>query len=183
MGLLENVLGGMSGGGRRPGLGDTVAAGAVLALLVKAVRQHQQSRGAPGAQAPAGAPQAAAGGGGLGDLVGGLLGGGGGGAGLGAMLSGLGGAGALGALVQQFQAKGLGAQAGSWVGGGQNQPVAPQQLGGVLGDSTLNELQARTGLSRDDLLQELARELPQAVDAATPQGRLPTDDELHQLAR
>jgi uncharacterized protein YidB (DUF937 family) len=174
MGLLDGVMGGM-GGGRRPGLGDTVAAGAVLALLVKAIRQHQQSQSA-------GAPaQQPAGGGGLAGGLGGLLGGGGGG-GLGGMLSGLGGAGALGALINQFHAKGLGDKANSWVGGGANQPVAPQEVGKVLDESTLNELQARTGLSRDELLQQLAQELPHAVDAATPQGRLPTDDELHRIA-
>lgn len=175
MGLLDGVLGSMGGGGRRPGLGDTVAAGAVLALLVKAIRQHQQSQaGGAGQPQPAGE-------GGLGGMLGGLLGGGGaGGAGVGGLLSSLGGAGALGALVHQFQAKGMGPQANSWVTQGPNQPVAPQDVGNVLGDSTLNELQARTGLSRDELLQQLARELPHAIDAATPQGRLPTDDELHQ---
>jgi uncharacterized protein YidB (DUF937 family) len=172
MGLLDGVLGSMGGGGRQPGLGDTIAAGAVLALLIKALRQHQQSQGAPGAQ-----PQAPAGG--LGGLMGGLLGGGG----LGGLLTGLGGAGALGALVHQFQAQGLSPQAGSWVGSGPNQPLVPHQVSQVLGDSTLDELQARTGLSRDQLLQELARELPEAIDASTPGGRLPTDDELHQLAR
>ena len=181
MGLLDGVLGGI-GGGRQPGLGDTVAAGAVLALLVKAVRQYQQSRQAaetpPAGTAPS--PAAHGEGGSLGGLLGGLLGGG---AGLGGLVGSLGGAGALGALVRQFQNKGLSSQAGSWVGTGPNQPLQPHEVDQVLGESTLNELQARTGLSRDELLQELARELPQAVDAATPQGRIPTDHELHRLTK
>jgi uncharacterized protein YidB (DUF937 family) len=53
----------------------------------------------------------------------------------------------------------------------------------VLGEDVLNDLQQRTGLPRDELLAELARELPQAVNEATPQGRLPaSDEELHQIA-
>ena len=40
------------------------------------------------------------------------------------------------------------------------------------------ELQAKTGLSRQALLDQLAHELPTAVDHITPQGRLPTDEEL-----
>ena len=52
MGLLDGVIGSMGGGGQpaqKPGLGSTVAAGVVLALLVKGVRSYQQSHGqAPG---------------------------------------------------------------------------------------------------------------------------------------
>jgi uncharacterized protein YidB (DUF937 family) len=180
MGLLDGVLGGGAQGGRQPGLGDTIAAGAVLALLVKAVRQYQANHPG-GAGAPPGAaaqpqPGSQGGAGGLGGLFGGMLSGGG----LGGLLGSLGGAGALGALVNRFQQKGFGAQAGSWVGNGPNQPIAPHQVGDVLGDGALQELEARTGLPRDELLQELARELPQAISAATPNGRLPQDHELQQ---
>jgi len=39
----------------------------------------------------------------------------------------------------------------------------------------------RTGLSRDELLSRLTRELPAAVDKFTPDGRLPTEDEAARL--
>src|SRR5579864_3640632 len=101
MGLFDGVIGG--GDGRpKPGLGSTVAAGVVLALLVKGVRNYQQSHSAPDEGRsfdPQQAQQPAGGG------LGGMLGAGG----LGGLLSGLGGAGALGSLVSQFQQKGLGA--------------------------------------------------------------------------
>jgi uncharacterized protein YidB (DUF937 family) len=166
MGLLDGLVSGIEGGkgARRPGLGDTLAAGAILALLVKGVRSYQASHPAPG---------------GAGGALGGLLGGGG----LGGLLGGLGGAGALGALVKRFQQHGHAEQATSWVGHGANQSIAPQDVSRVLGEDTLKELQQRTGLNRDELLQQLAEELPDAINAATPEGRLPTDDELHQIAR
>lgn len=193
MGLLDSILGGGGQPQRRPGMGDTLAAGVVLALLVKAVRQYQASHGGqagasgrsfdPQAQGQAQAP------GSLGGMLGGLLGGGGTagsgiGGGLGSMLGGLGGAGALGSLVSQFQQKGLGEQVQSWIGSGQNQPIAPHQVESALGDQTVNALTQQTGMPRDQLLGELARELPQAIHEATPQGRLPQDDEeLHAVAR
>jgi len=39
----------------------------------------------------------------------------------------------------------------------------------------LNTLSKQTGLSREDLLMRLSRELPDAVNKYTPQGRLPTE--------
>lgn len=174
MGLLDGVIGSMAGGGRgaqKPGVGSTVAAGVLLALLVKDVRSHQ-NRQAP-QEGRSFEPQG-------GGMLGGLLGGAGGG--LGGLLGGLGGAGALGALVSQLQQKGLGSQVNSWVGPDQNQPVAPQQLADALGEDNLEQLQQQTGLPRQALLSELAQTLPEAVHELTPQGRLPAEDELHQIA-
>jgi uncharacterized protein YidB (DUF937 family) len=188
MGLLDGVIGSVAGGGRpgqKPGLGSTVAAGVVLALLVKGVRGYQRSHAQPESrsfdpqaqgQAPAqaGQPQVAPAGGGLG----GMLGSGG----LGSLLGGLGGAGALGALVSHFQQKGLGSQVNSWIGDGRNEPVAPDQVAHALGEDNLQELQQQTGMPREALLSELAQQLPDAVHELTPQGRLPDDGELHQMA-
>ncbi|MDB5448652.1 MAG: hypothetical protein JWQ97_3969 [Phenylobacterium sp.] len=194
MGLPDQVMGSMAAGGRpqrKPGLGSTVAAGVILALLVKGVRSYQQSHNqAPGEgrsfnpqeQASQAQVAPAQTGGGLGGMLGGLLGGQGGGAGLGGLLSGLGGAGALSALVSQFQQKGLGTQVNSWVGPGHNEPVAPDQVAHALGEDNVRQLQEQTGLPRDSLLSELTQVLPQAVHELTPDGRLPDDTELHQIA-
>ncbi|MFC3069885.1 YidB family protein [Phenylobacterium soli] len=195
MGLLDQMMGAASGGHpeRKPGLGSTVAAGVVLALLVKGVRQYQASHGGvPGRAptegrtfdpgAPAAAGQAGGAGGGLLSGLGGILGGAGGG--LGGMIGSLGGAGALGALVSRFQQKGYGQQANSWVGSGQNATIAPHEVEDALGPEAVNALQQQTGLEKPQLLSELSRELPQAIHEATPQGRLPQDDdELHEAAR
>ena len=61
--------------------------------------------------------------------------------------------------------------------------MAPQELEHALGEDTIQELQQQTGMPREQLVSELARELPEAVNEATPQGRVPADDdELHQVA-
>lgn len=84
-----------------------------------------------------------------------------------------GGLGGLGALLEQFRAAGLGAQADSWVSAGPNLPLAPEQLQDVFGQEPMEQLAERMGLSTGDLGAKLAQLLPQAVDRATPQGRLP----------
>ena len=83
------------------------------------------------------------------------------------------GAGGLGGLAEQFQRGGLGDVMNSWIGTGQNQPISPDQLGGVLGDDLLGELTQRTGMGQGDLLGQLSQMLPQMVDRATPEGRIP----------
>lgn len=83
------------------------------------------------------------------------------------------GGGGLGDLAAQFQRGGLGDVMNSWIGTGQNQPVSPDQLGGVLGGDMLSELTQRTGMNQGDLLGQLSQMLPQMVDRATPEGRIP----------
>jgi uncharacterized protein YidB (DUF937 family) len=39
----------------------------------------------------------------------------------------------------------------------------------------------QTGMSREELLAGLSRELPQVVDKLTPQGRLPSDQEAQRM--
>jgi uncharacterized protein YidB (DUF937 family) len=190
MGLLDGIIGGAGGQPQRsPGLGGTVAAGVVLALLVKAVRQYQANHNGPAAadgrsfEPQAQPPQGGGLGGVLGSLggLGGLLGGAGGG--LGGLLGSLGGAGALGGLIGHLQQNGLGSQVGSWVGQGRNEPVAPQQLASALGEPTIQQLQQQTGMDREQLMNALAHELPQAINQATPNGEVPQSDEaLHQIA-
>lgn len=112
--------------------------------------------------------------GGLGGLLGGLMGGGGaaaGGGGLGGLLGG-----GLGELDQQMRRQGRGDAMDSWVRTGPNQRIEPQDLESALGPDVLEDLQESTGLPRQEILARLSRELPEAVDQYTPDGRLPDRD-------
>ncbi len=109
-------------------------------------------------------------GGGQPDLLGaviGMLGQGGGQAG---------GLGGLAGLVAKFQQSGLGDVAHSWVGTGENQPIAPDQLGGVLGSDMVSGLAEQMGMNQGDLLSQLSQILPQVVDRLTPNGQIPQGD-------
>ena len=82
--------------------------------------------------------------------------------------------GGLGDLIGKLTAGGAGPQVNSWVGQGANEPIQPGQLGSALGQGTLNELSQRTGMSQQELLNQLATALPQLINHLTPNGRMPT---------
>jgi putative toxin-antitoxin system antitoxin component (TIGR02293 family) len=77
-------------------------------------------------------------------------------------------------LIGKLTAGGAAPQVNSWVGQGANEPVQPGQLGSALGQNVLNELSRRTGMSRQELLNQLATVLPQLINHLTPNGRMPT---------
>jgi len=81
--------------------------------------------------------------------------------------------GGLGELLDRFKKSGQGEVAQSWVNNGPNKEIAPPQLKQAIGTDVLAELEKQTGLSQDELLARLSRELPAAVDKYTPDGRLP----------
>jgi uncharacterized protein YidB (DUF937 family) len=85
--------------------------------------------------------------------------------------------GGLGGLLERFRRGGHGDVLESWIGSGENRPIAPAQLADALGADTVDALSRRTGLGRDALLSGLAQALPGVVDALTPHGRLPSAEE------
>ena len=91
--------------------------------------------------------------------------------------------GGLGGLLDKLQKGGLANAANSWVGSGQNQPVAPGQLGSALGPDIIKVLAGRTGLPEEELTKQLSQVLPGVVNNLTPAGRLPTLAELSELSQ
>ena len=86
--------------------------------------------------------------------------------------------GGLAELLERFKQSGQGDTAESWVRTGPNKPVTPPQLEQAVGSDVLETLSEQTGMSREELLARLSRELPDAVDKYTPEGRLPTDADV-----
>jgi len=216
MGLLD-ILNGMQNGPRgrpQPGTGSGSGSGgmspltmALLGLLAYKALKHfggSQSAtpagtGRPPSLPPGGTVTAGQPGGGLGDVLGGLLGGksvpaggkpgaslnelfpgglGGllGGAAAGSVLSG-----GLGNLIKGFQDSGHGHAAESWVGTGPNKEIAPNDLADALGNDTLDTLSQRTGMGQNELLEALRHQLPGFVDQLTPHGRIPTEEEASRM--
>ena len=87
-----------------------------------------------------------------------------------------GGLGGLAGLVNKMQQSGLGDVANSWVGTGENQAIAPDQLGQVLGGDMISGLTQQLGMNQGDLLGQLSQMLPQVVDKLTPNGQVPQGD-------
>ncbi|MFD8568591.1 YidB family protein [Streptomyces sp. NPDC057694] len=138
----------------------------------------------------------------LGSLLGGLLGGGGQGGSsgtgniLGQVLSsvlssktgGGGGAGGgsnpLGGLMDMITKSGLVSQEqlDSWVGTGSNQPLDADQVKQAVPDEALDRAAADAGISRDQVADQVAQQLPQLVDKITPDGQVPAVS-LEELAK
>jgi uncharacterized protein YidB (DUF937 family) len=76
-------------------------------------------------------------------------------------------------LLERFKQNGQGDAAQSWVNDGPNKDISPPQLKQAIGPDILAALEQQTGLSQEELLARLSRELPAAVDKYTPGGRLP----------
>jgi len=180
MGLLD-VLNGMQHGPRGSSAPSSQSSGgmspmtmAILALLAwKAVKHITAPSAAPASPAPAPIPPPANTGG-LGDVLKGSLGGLLGGAAAGSVISG-----GLGDLMKQLQQSGHGDAANSWVGNGPNKAISPGDLANALGADQIDSIASQSGMSRDDLLKGLSQYLPQVIDHLTPEGRLPTDREVH----
>ena len=81
--------------------------------------------------------------------------------------------GGIAELIDRFKQSGQADTAESWVGTGPNKPVTPAQIEQAIDPDVLDTLSQQTGLSRQELLARLSRELPNAVDRYTPDGRLP----------
>ena len=137
---------------------------ALLGLLALAGYQNRDKiaemlKGAGNSQPGANNPL----GGLLGSLGGGLASGG-----VGGLLSG-----GLGELLERFKQNGQGDAAESWISKGPNKEIPAPQLKQAIGQDVLAALEQQTGLSQEELLARLSRELPAAVDQYTPDGRLP----------
>jgi uncharacterized protein YidB (DUF937 family) len=81
-------------------------------------------------------------------------------------------------LIEQFRRIGLGDTVDTWFKPGPNKRVAPNDIALVLGEDAIDELARRTGLSRGRVLVELSKLLPRVVDQLTPEGQLPTLQEI-----
>jgi len=170
---LDDLIGSLNTGGGSGGIGDLL--GGIL--------------GGSGGQA------SGASAGGLDDLLGGLLGGGSpaatsGGANIGALVGALAPvvigmlkSGGLQKMMSGFQQGGMTAQADSWVSTGPNAPVSGSEMRVGLGESEVRRFAEDAGLPEDEAADVLATVVPQMVDGLTPNGQLPSDDELETLLR
>ena len=189
MGLLD-VINGIQNGPRgqpapKSSEGMSTMTKAILALLAyKAVKHlgggQQEVHPAGGASAAPALPGTIANagirGGGLSDLLkdglGGLLAGGA----AGSVLSG-----GIGDLLKQFQQSGHAETANSWIGNGPNKQISASDLASALGADQISALIGETGLSREELLSGLSQQLPEVINHMTPDGRLPTEQEVLRL--
>ncbi len=94
------------------------------------------------------------------------------------MLAPTGMSGGLANLVNICHQKGLGDIVNSWISTGPNLPITAEQIRSVLGSSEVQALAARAGIDPQAAMSACAKILPALVDKATPDGRIPSGDDL-----
>jgi uncharacterized protein YidB (DUF937 family) len=185
-GGLEDILGGILGGGGGSGSGG----GALADVLGGVLGGGGSGGGALGSVLGGGA-----GSGGLGSVLGGVLGGGGGqtssrvgAGGMGSMMTVIGpllatllANGGLKKILSGMKANGLTAQADSWVGTGENHAIGADQVRQALGDDQINQVAQHLGVDSDQASRVLARVIPGLVNTVTPDGEEPSDSDLDKL--
>jgi len=78
-------------------------------------------------------------------------------------------------LLAKLQQGGMGQQAQSWVGTGENMPVSADALSNIFGHGQLSQIAQQLGIPTDLAAGGLAQALPHVVDQMTPGGQIPDD--------
>lgn len=78
-------------------------------------------------------------------------------------------------VLQRLRNAGASEQVDSWVSRGENQPLTADQVTRAIDSTTLDELSRQTGLSREELIERITKDLPGAVDGLTPTGQVPPE--------
>ena len=84
--------------------------------------------------------------------------------------------GGLGGLMGRMQQAGMGEQVQSWIGTGQNEPIAPDALSQIFGQGQLGQIAQQLGMSQQEAAGVMAQMLPELVNEMTPQGQIPAND-------
>jgi len=78
-------------------------------------------------------------------------------------------------LLDSFKNAGHGEAADSWVGTGPNKAIAPEHVEKAISPEVLDQLAQQTGMSRSEILDRLSKDIPDAVNEMTPDGKLPPE--------
>ena len=76
-------------------------------------------------------------------------------------------------LLAKFQQAGMGQQAQSWIGTGQNMPISADALSQIFGHGQLGQIAQQMGISPEEAAGGLSQALPHVVDQMTPGGEIP----------
>jgi uncharacterized protein YidB (DUF937 family) len=93
------------------------------------------------------------------------------------------GASGLQGIVSQLTSAGLGQQVQSWISTGENKPVSGQQIQQAMDPAALKQMAQQTGMSPEQISNNVAQVLPSLIDQVTPSGKVPSTDPLTQGAK
>jgi len=89
----------------------------------------------------------------------------------------------LQSLLGSLQNSPIGGQVSSWIGTGDNEAVSGEDLAASLGETNIDELASKSGLSVDQVKGGLSELLPSLVDKFSPGGQIPGADQLGEVLK
>jgi uncharacterized protein YidB (DUF937 family) len=90
------------------------------------------------------------------------------------------GADSMQSMVSKLSSKGSGKQVQSWIGKGQNQPISSAEVQRAVNPAMLAQVAKQRNMSPDEVIDYVAQALPDMVDKATPDGKIPEQDPFSQ---
>jgi uncharacterized protein YidB (DUF937 family) len=75
-------------------------------------------------------------------------------------------------VIEMFSSNGLGQKAQSWVGGGPNEALEPDQVQQVFGGSLIGKVASVLGVNSGQASSVVAKLLPEVVNQITPKGEV-----------
>jgi uncharacterized protein YidB (DUF937 family) len=79
-----------------------------------------------------------------------------------------------------MQSAGLEDKARSWISGGANKPISPDEVKQVVDHGQIAAVAQKAGVSHDEAAALLAKTLPEVVNHVTPDGSLPDQTAVDQ---
>jgi uncharacterized protein YidB (DUF937 family) len=81
-------------------------------------------------------------------------------------------------FLERFNAAGLNDAVSSWVNSGENTEISNKQLESALGKDSLSDISNRDGIDYDTSASATAFMIPRVIDALTPGGEMPQEEDL-----
>ncbi len=86
-------------------------------------------------------------------------------------------------ILEKMKEMGLGEEASSWIGTGENKPITGDQAKELVGAGTVKEIADKAGLPEGKAADVVAEALPEAVDKLSAGGKEPGADEVDDLIK
>lgn len=86
----------------------------------------------------------------------------------------------LSKMLDNFKSAGMGEKVDSWVGTGPNEAVSADEVKRAADPANLQAIADKAGISVDEAAEEMSKALPDVVDKLTPDGVVPSDDQVRE---
>jgi uncharacterized protein YidB (DUF937 family) len=78
----------------------------------------------------------------------------------------------IGSTLENFKSRGMEETFLSWVSPDENRPITKTDILNIFDDGTLKDISNKSGISKDEVPEEMSKILPELIDKSTPNGKI-----------